>query len=123
MTNIQNYLEDKRIVEWARVVVYTTGPLNLNTPMSDNHQSIYLLLAKNQGSLRLNMRGEWDDKKDMWNTTGILECTTYAYTMTTSRIDNQDYKVPDITIRQIYTLLQNKERDAYNMSGGGSSCR
>jgi len=37
MTNIQNYLEDKRIMEWARVVVYTTGPLNLNTPMSDNH--------------------------------------------------------------------------------------
>ena len=110
-------------MEWARVVVYTTGPLNLNTPMSDNHQSIYLLLAKNQGSLRLNMRGEWDDKKDMWNTTGILECTTYAYTMTTSRIDNWDYKVPDITVGWICTLLWNKERDAYNMSGGGSGCR
>ncbi|KAH7305399.1 hypothetical protein BKA65DRAFT_520903 [Rhexocercosporidium sp. MPI-PUGE-AT-0058] len=74
-TTIDKLLNDRRVMTQARVVVHTTGPLGPNTPISDNHWSIYLLLAA------------------------------------------------DISIGQICTLLWNKERDAYKMSGGGSGCR
>jgi len=121
-TTIDKLLNDGRIVTQARVVVHTTGPLGPNTPMSDNHWSIYLLLAAG-GSLRLNMRADWDEAAEAWDTTGILDCSTHTYIQTNSCIEYWDYPVPGISIGQICTLLWNKERDAYEMSGGGSGCR
>ncbi|KAG9231499.1 hypothetical protein BJ875DRAFT_498264 [Amylocarpus encephaloides] len=123
MTTIDSLLRDGRIVKSVKVVVHTTGAIGPNTPMSNNHWSIYLLLANNKGSLRLNMRAEWDDTTEAWNTTGILECSTHAYTLTHSAIGSWDYTVPDVTVGWICTLLWNEERDTYDMSGGGSGCR
>lgn len=85
-TTIDKLLEDRRIVTQARVVVHTTGPLSLNTPISDNHWSIYLLLAKG-GSLRLNMRADWDEDAEAWNTEGILDCSIHTYVKTNSYIE------------------------------------
>ncbi|KAH9203182.1 hypothetical protein DL95DRAFT_399605 [Leptodontidium sp. 2 PMI_412] len=76
--------------------------------MSDNHWSIYLLLSKGA---------------EAWDTKGILDCSTHTYTQTNSCIEYWDYLVPGISIGQICTLLWNKERDSYEMSGGGSGCR
>jgi len=52
--------DDNRIVDKARVVVHTSGAWPSGT-MSDNHWSIYLILANNGGSVRMNMRAEFDD--------------------------------------------------------------
>ncbi|KAH6691823.1 hypothetical protein BKA61DRAFT_625250 [Leptodontidium sp. MPI-SDFR-AT-0119] len=89
-TTIDKLMKDGRIVTHARVVVHTTGPLGPNTPMSDNHWSIYLLLSKG-GSLRLNMRADWDDEAEAWDTKGILDCSTHTYTQTNSCIEYWDY--------------------------------
>lgn len=78
LTTIDKLLNDRRVVTQARVVVHTTGPLGLNTLMSDNHWSIYLLLAEG-GSLRLNIRVNWDEAAEAWDTTGILDCLTHTY--------------------------------------------
>ena len=87
--------------------------------MSNNHWSIYLLSLKG-GSVCLNMRANWDEEADAWDTRGMLECSTYTYTKTNSCIQHWDYPVPDISIGQICTLLLNKERDSSKILGGGS---
>jgi hypothetical protein len=121
-TTIDNFLNDGRVVNQARVVVHTTGALGPNTPMSDNHWSIYLLLGP-RVSFRLNMSANWDQAADAWDTIGTLLCSTHNYVTTNSGIGYWDYSVPGISVGQICTLLWNKERDAYEMSGGGSGCR
>ena len=60
-------------VTYVRVVAHTAGPMGPNTPMSENHWSIYLLLAEDGGSVRMNIRA------DPGNTTGRLEWSILAY--------------------------------------------
>lgn len=115
MTDPRN---DNRLVRRARVVVHTTGRLGPQTPMSDNHWSIYLILAHNGGSVRLNMRANPGDPR------GILELSSLAYTKPRSALNYWDYKMREgITVRQVGQLLVQYGRDRYHMSGGGSGCR
>ncbi len=109
---------DGRTVERVRVVVHTLGAWP-NGTMSDNHWSIYLILANNGGSVRMNMKAELDDPK------GTLEWSTnLAYTLTNSAIEHWDYMVnPGVTVANMYGLVIGKGRDQYSMSGGGSGCR
>ena len=109
---------DGRSVDQVRVVVHTLGPWP-NREMSDNHWSIYLILAKNSGSVRMNMKAELDDPK------GTLEWSpNLPYTKTNSAIQHWDYNVsPGVTVGSVYGLVMEKGRDQYNMSGGGSGCR
>jgi len=100
-TTVDGLRTDGRVVKWIGVVVHTTGPLGPNAPMSYNHWSIYLRYKNDEGSLRLNMRADWDDEAEAWDTTGILEYSTHTYTMTNSRIGNWDYAVPDISVGRI----------------------
>ena len=103
---------------YVRVVAHTAGPMGPNTPMSENHWSIYLLLADDGGSVRMNMRA------DPGNTTGRLEWSILAYTHSTSALRYWDFLVvPNITVAYIAGLILNYGRDRYWMSGGGSGCR
>ena len=110
--------KDDRIVDKVRVVAHITGPWP-NGRMSDNHWSIYLILAEDEGSVRINMSAALDE------TEGHLEWSpSLAYTMSNSAIKNWDYEtVPRISVKQIYSVVITKGRDKYNMSAGGSGCR
>lgn len=109
---------DERVVEGVRVVVHTTGWLGPGTPMSDNHWSIYLILAGNEGSVRLNMRANYGERD------GIFECLSLPYTVAKSALKYWDYQLRgNITVDHIYRLIVGYRRDQYRMSGGGSGCR
>lgn len=108
--------QDKRSVVQIRVVVHTMGAAGPTT--SDNHWSIYLILANNAGSVRINMRAEYGDS------TGILEWTHLAYALTNSAISHWDYPVlSGIEVLHISRTIYNFGRHKYEMSGGGSGCR
>ncbi|MCJ1437624.1 hypothetical protein MMC27_007011 [Xylographa pallens] len=114
---MSEYRDDLRPVEKVRIVVHTTGPW-LNGTMSDNHWSVYLLLREDAGSVRMNMTAELDDPK------GGLVWTSLIYSLTNSAIKNWDYKaVNGIQVAHICRLIEEKGRDNYDMSGGGSGCR
>ncbi|KAH8802541.1 hypothetical protein F5884DRAFT_887183 [Xylogone sp. PMI_703] len=110
---------DTRIVESARVVVHTLGQLGPRTPMSDNHWSIYLILADNKGSVRVNMRAEFDDPQ------GILDWEpSLPFTLPYSALNYWDYQLREgISVGWIYRLLISNGRDQYRFSGGGYGCR
>ena len=109
---------DGRIVDEVRVVVHTLGAWP-NGLMSDNHWSIYLLLAHKGGSVRMNMTAEADDPK------GTLKWSPdLVYTDTASAIQRWDYKLhPGVTVGNVYRMVMEWGRDQYSMSGGGSGCR
>lgn len=108
--------QDQRSVTQVRVVVHTTGPAGPTT--SDNHWSIYLILANNAGSVRINMRAEYDDP------TGILEWTDHTYGLTSSAISHWDFPVgPGIQVLHVSRTIYSLGRHKYEMSGGGSGCR
>ncbi len=109
---------DGRTVESVRVVVHTLGPWP-NGTMSDNHWSIYLILAKNDGSVRMNMRAELDNPR------GTLEWSpNLPYTKTSSAIKYWDYTVnPGVKVANVYELVMVNGRNQYSMSAGGSGCR
>ena len=109
------FTNDTRVVTTVRVVVHTTGPWP--NGMSDNHWSIFLLLAENI-SVRMNMTAELNDP------TGFLKWTTLNYVLTQSAIEHWDFKTAsNVTVSDIYRLVTGNHRDEYKMSGGGSGCR
>jgi len=109
---------DSRVVATTRVVVHNTGWLGPGTSMSDNHWSIYLILANGKDSVRLNMRADYGDPE------GTLECSSHSYTCPTSALRFWDYRLRDnVTVGHIYQLLLCYRRHQYRMSGGGSGCR
>lgn len=79
----QAVLQDQRRVDFVRVVVHTLGPAG--PTISDNHWSIYLLLAEGQGSVRMNMRA------DPGYMNGTLAWTKQAYLLTQSAIRHWDF--------------------------------
>lgn len=111
----QAAVHDERFVQRVRVVAHTLGPAGLNT--SDNHWSIYLLLANN-ASIRVNMAAE------PGYINGELRLTSQNYQLTNSAITHFDYQV--LGTRRVAdflrTIYQNR-RHVYEMSGGGSGCR
>lgn len=115
MSNQPPY-NDTRDVSAVRVVVHTTGQYP-NSPMSDNHWSIYLLLS-GQSSVRMNMTAEYDDP------TGTLSWRSLGYALTNSSIQNWDFQTASgVTVKHIYNLVMSQGRNNYDMSGGGSGCR
>lgn len=109
--------KDDRIVQKVRVVVHSTGTWP-NNKMSDNHWSIYLVLADDEGSVRMNMWAQLDDP------TGRLQWSPLGYTMTHSAIKSWDYQtVIGTSVKKVYTVVMSNGRDKYEMSGGGSGCR
>jgi hypothetical protein len=116
--SIYDLAYDGRFVVTARVVVHNTGWLGPQTSMSDNHWSIYLLLADGKESVRLNMRANYGDPQ------GILECSSLSYLYPNSALRSWDYRIQDgVTVGQVYQLLVCYRRHQYRMSGGGSGCR
>ena len=78
-------VQDQRVVNSVRIVVHTLGPAG--PTISDNHWSIYLLLAEGQGSVRMNMRA------DPGYVNGTLSWTKQAYLLTQSAIRHWDISV------------------------------
>jgi len=95
----QAVLQDQRRVDFVRVVVHTLGPAG--TTISDNHWSIYLLLADGQGSVRMNMRA------DLGYVNGTLAWTQQAYLLTQSAIRHWDFRVAlGVQVQHIAALIQ-----------------
>lgn len=108
--------DDTSRVPQVRVVVHTLGPAGPVT--SDNHWSIYLLLPNTGGSVRINMKAEYE------NPTGMLEWTKQAYLLSISAVRYWDFQtIQHVTVGQIARLLYQNCRQNYDMSGGGSGCR
>lgn len=115
---MENLRKNSRIVESVRIIVHTTG-IWPNETMSDNHWSIYLILAKNDDSVHMNMKAELNDPKDTLEWSPKL-----LYTLTNSAIKHWDYKVKKgVTIANVYELVIMKRRNHYSMFSGGFGCR
>jgi hypothetical protein len=100
--------QDIRPVVQVRTVVHTTGASGPTT--SDNHWSIYLILANNTGSVRINMRAEYG------NPTGLLEWTPHTYALTTSAIRHWDFPAASgIQVAHISRLIYSLGRHKYEM--------
>lgn len=111
----ETVVQDQRVVQYVRVVVHTLGPAGPS--ISDNHWSIYLLLANNN-SVRINMTAEpgFID--------GTLKWTQQSYLLTTSAIRYWEFPVSQgVQFRHIANLIHQLGRQRYDMSGGGSGCR
>jgi hypothetical protein len=108
--------QDQRVVNHVRVVVHTLGPAGPTT--SDNHWSIYLLLADGQGSVSMNMRA------DPGYVNGALSWTRQTYILTQSSIRYWDFPAAQgVQVCYIAGLIYQLGRQRYDMSGGGSGCR
>jgi hypothetical protein len=107
--------EDGRYVEKVRVVVHTRGS---RSPKGVNHWSIYLILANNESSVRINMRSEVEDPK------GIFEVTSHTYTDCNSRIEFWDFPVDgSVPVASFYGLVYALGRHRYLMTRDDSGCR
>ena len=107
---------DSRGISQIRVVVHTLGPAG--PTISDNHWSIYLVLQNDEGSVRINMRAEYDDP------TGILEWSKQDYVLTNSAVRHWDFPAAQgLKVEHIARLIYGLGRQRYDMSGGGSGCR
>lgn len=112
----QELARDTRRITKFREVVHTLGAAGPNT--SDNHWSLYLVLERDQGSVRVNMRAE------AGFIDGILDWTVQAYTETASRIQYWDYEAGNgARVCDIVDMIYRNGRHLYDMSGGGSGCR
>ncbi|OAL23846.1 hypothetical protein AYO20_10866 [Fonsecaea nubica] len=90
---------DARIATTVRVVVHTYGP-KVND-RSWNHWSIYLILADGSGSVRVNMRAEYEGYDN-----GILEWSDCPYTESNSNISHWDFPCRASTrIRDIAAVI------------------
>jgi len=108
-------VNDQRLVRVVRVVAHTLGAVGPNT--SENHWSIYLLLADNT-SVRVNMRAE------PGYVTGELSLTAQNYQMTNSAIAHFDFPtLGAVQVGDLVRLVYQNRRHMYEMSGGGSGCR
>ena len=108
---------DKRVVVGVRVVTHTLGAWP-NGIMSDNHWSIFLILAGATASVQANMTAEGDDP------TGKLIWSDRKYIDSKSSIKFWDYPtVSGVTVKKIHELIYGYKRNYYDMSGGGSGCR
>jgi hypothetical protein len=86
--------------------------------MSDNHVSVFLLLGENQGSIRLNMTTEEDDRS------GILVWSQEVYQLSNSEIVHFDYRLCyTMQVSALYAWIRLWGLQRYVFSGGGSGCR
>jgi hypothetical protein len=107
---------DKRIVTTVRVTVHTYGPKVDGA--SWNHWSIYLILADGSGSVRSNMRAEFEGYNN-----GLLEWSDCPYTETNSAIDHWDFVCkPGTSVQDIANIIYEKGRERYDLKGG-KGCR
>lgn len=112
----QEVLSDSRVVTTVRVVVHTYGPKTDNR--SWNHWSIYLVLANGNGSVRANMRAEFENYNG-----GLLEWSDCPYVQSNSNIRHWDYSCKSNTqVREIANAWYSKGRERYDLVGG-KGCR
>jgi hypothetical protein len=101
----------------ARFVVHTIGLAGWNK--SRNHWSIYLILAGEISSVRLNMSLASGNDEN-----GTFTTTLHQYALTTSSLRYFDYNVhPGLTVGQYISLIITKERHMYQMTDSGNGCR
>ncbi|KAJ6024658.1 hypothetical protein N7540_005455 [Penicillium herquei] len=109
---------DFRQISHIRVVVHTMGSSGPRT--SDNHWSIFLLIAGAQQSVRVNMSADLDYD----DPTGELSWDNHNYQTSHSALKFWDFPVwTGVQVSHIATLIVTLGRDRYEMSGGGSGCR
>ena len=112
----QEVTSDSRVVTTIRVVVHTYGPKVGNRRW--NHWSIYFILANGSGSVRANMRAEYEGYNN-----GHLEWSDCPYMQSNSNIHHWDYQCKGNTqVREIANALYSKGRERYDLQGG-KGCR
>lgn len=114
--HITLFRDDNSVVFQIRVVVHTQGAWP-NSPMSDNHVSVFLLV-RNGGSVRINMKTDDND------TRGVLIWSQLGYPLSNSSIVHFDYPVvAGLLVADIYQAIREAGLHRYQFSGGGSGCR
>jgi hypothetical protein len=104
-------------VTHVRVVAHTVRPMGPNTPMSENHWSIYLILAHG-GSVRMNMAAYPGHRA------GTLEWSILNYEVSNSALKYWDFPaVQPLEVHHFCEVIAHHGRTQYWMSGGGSGCR
>ncbi len=112
----QQICNDTRTVTAVRVTVHTYGPKV--DGRSWNHWSLYLILADGTGSVRSNMRAEYEDYDN-----GLLEWSDCPYTESNSNIQYWDFPCRSNTrLQDIASILYNLGRERYDLKGG-KGCR
>lgn len=103
-----------------RVVVHTArNAAKTEDGRSANHWSIFLLLAGQTASVRLNMSNV--DGADEFGTFGV---TSHEYLLSQSQLDHFDYPVaPGRKVHDFCHLIDSKGRNRYRMTGLGNGCR
>lgn len=102
----------------VRIVVHTTGYKKTHDGRSGNHWSIFLTLAGQTKSVRLNMSTDGLDDY------GHFEVTDKTYLVSNTRIQHFDYPVvPGKTVDDFCKMATSYGRDRYMMSGTGNGCR
>jgi hypothetical protein len=115
--NVHLYRDNRSRFNRIRVVVYTMGAWP-NSPISDNHVSVYLLV-EGDGSVRINMATEFNDTK------GFLQWSQHQYDLTGSAIHIQDYELGlNLEVAEFYRCIRDEwGLHRYQFSAGGSGCR
>ena len=112
----QQVVNDQRVLTTVRVTVHTYGPKVDGA--SWNHWSIYLILEDESGSVRSNMRAEFEGYDN-----GLLEWSDCPYTQTNSAIKHWDFACrADTTVQDIAGTIYGKGRERYDLKGG-KGCR
>ncbi|KAL5346514.1 hypothetical protein ACLOAV_008785 [Pseudogymnoascus australis] len=116
--NTSQYVNSEVIT--FRIVVHTSGnAAKTEDGRSANHWSIYLLLAGQTASVRLNMSNV--DGADELGTFGV---TGHNYILSQTHLDYFDYPVaPGKKVRDFCDLIDSQGRNRYRMTGLGNGCR
>ncbi|KFY89424.1 hypothetical protein V500_05710 [Pseudogymnoascus sp. VKM F-4518 (FW-2643)] len=116
--NTSRYVNSEVIT--FRVVVHTAGnAAKTEDGRSANHWSIYLILANQTRTVRLNMSNV--DGADDLGTFGV---TDHDYLLSHSQLAYFDYPVvPGKNVRDFCDLIENQGRNRYRMTGLGNGCR
>jgi hypothetical protein len=114
--NLAYFQNNTSKFQTIRVTIHTTGPWP-NSPHSDNHVTIFLLLEED-GAVQVNMRTDPNDRRGqlLWKLVGHQEST--------SEIKHVDYQLATaVEVRVLYNAIRHDwAYHQYLFSAGGSGC-
>lgn len=105
------------IVVKIRIVAHTMGMAGWDK--SRNHWSIYLILAGEATSVRLNMSLESGGADN-----GTFSATPYHYVLSSTCLRYFDYSTCNgLSVGQCLNLIYDNHRQNYQMTESGNGCR
>ena len=115
--NLDYFQNNTSKFKTIRVTIHTTGPWPNNSPHSDNHVTILLLLEEG-GAIQVDMRTEPNDRR------GQLLWKLVGYQQSSSEIKHVDYQLAAaVEVKVLYNAIRYEwGYHQYLFSAGGSGC-